>query len=93
MVHFVLDFFSPPPSDSMGEALSSGLISLPGMSGTLQEIAFKIADDQQKTNQKVDNVTRERTIFVLGSKGVVRLSASRDCGAIEAGSILRARRR
>lgn len=94
MVHFVLDFFSPPPSDSMDEALSSGLISLPGMSGTLQEIAFKIADDQQKTNQKVDNVTRERTIFVLGSKGVVRLfTPARDCGVIEADFIFRARRR
>lgn len=72
MVHFVLDFFAPAPTDSMDEPLSGGLISLPGITGTLQEIAFKIAEDQEKTNTKVDNVTKERTIFVLGSKGVVR---------------------
>lgn len=73
MVHFVLDFFASPPAPMMDESFSSGLISLPGISGTLQEIAFKIVEDQKKSGAKVDNVTKERTIFVLGSKGVVNL--------------------
>lgn len=71
MVHFVLDFFVPPSSDSMDESLSGGLLSMPGISGTLQDIAFKIVEDQGNANARVDNGTKERTIFVLGSKGVV----------------------
>lgn len=40
-------------------------------SETIQEIAFKLMLEQNK-NDKILNGTTERTIFVLGSKGVVR---------------------
>ena len=43
-------------------------------SETIQEIAFKLMLEQNK-NDKILNGTTERTIFVLGSKGVV-LSAN-----------------
>jgi hypothetical protein len=39
-------------------------------SETIQEIAFKLMLEQNK-NDKILNGTTERTIFVLGSKGVV----------------------
>lgn len=41
-----------------------------GIKGTLQEIALKVAEQQMK-EQECENLSKERTIFVLGSKEVV----------------------
>lgn len=41
-----------------------------GIKGTLQEIALKVAEQQMK-EQETENTSKERTIFVLGSKEVV----------------------
>lgn len=57
----------------MDEPLSNNIINLTGISGTLQDIAYKIVEDQLSSSTDNDNVTKERTIFVLGSKGVVSL--------------------
>lgn len=57
----------------MDESLSNNFINLPGISGTLQDIAYKIVEDQMKNNSHNDSGSRERTIFVLGSKGVVSI--------------------
>lgn len=38
--------------------------------GSIQEIAIKITDEQAK-NRNTSNEFKEKTIFVLGSKGVV----------------------
>lgn len=57
----------------MDEPASKNIINLTGMSGTLQDIAYKIVEDQIKNNTHIDNGSRERTIFVLGSKGVVSI--------------------
>lgn len=41
-----------------------------GIKGTLQEIALKVAEQQMK-EQEYENMSKESTIFVLGSKEVV----------------------
>lgn len=41
-----------------------------GIKGTLQEIALKVAEQQMK-EQESENLSKESTIFVLGSKEVV----------------------
>ena len=51
------------------------LVSLTGASGTLQEIAYNIVQDRTTSSQATDSGTKERTIFVLGSKGVVSVVA------------------
>lgn len=71
MVQIVFDLFSPSPMD---EPISNSLLNFTGMSGTLQDIAYKIVEDRENSNLNIDNETKERTIFVLGSKGVVRLA-------------------
>lgn len=43
-----------------------------GIKGTLQEIALKVAEQQMK-EQEFENMSKESTIFVLGSKEVVSL--------------------
>lgn len=53
------------------DSTSKNIINFTGMGGTLQDIAYKIVEDQIKNNTQNDNGTKERTIFVLGSKGVV----------------------
>lgn len=72
-IQFVLSFFSTqPPPPTMDEPLSNSIGNLIGMSGTLQDIAYKVVEDQINSNtMNTVNVTQERTIFVLGSKGVV----------------------
>lgn len=70
IVQFVLSLFLPP-TPTMDEPLSNSIASLTGIpSGTLQDIAYKVIEDQINSNNTV-NITQERTIFVLGSKGVV----------------------
>lgn len=49
------------------------LVNLTGASGTLQEIAYNIVQDRKNSSQATDSGTKERTIFVLGSKGVVSI--------------------
>lgn len=49
----------------------TSLINMDGMSGTLQDISHKIMEDQLNSQEDTSNLTKERTIFVLGSKGVV----------------------
>lgn len=72
IVQFVLNLFSPP-MPTMDEQISNSIVNLTGISsGTLQDIAFKVVEDQINSNTiNTVNVTQERTIFVLGSKGVV----------------------
>lgn len=72
IVQFVLNLFSPP-MPTMDEPLSNSIVNLTGISsGTLQDIAYKVVEDQINSNTiSTVNVTQERTIFVLGSKGVV----------------------
>lgn len=53
-------------------------------SETIQEIAYKLMLEQNK-NEKILNGPTERTIFVLGSKGVVswlQLNAKENCAII-----------
>lgn len=49
----------------------SSIINMGSMAGTLQDIAFKLMEDQLVSQQSDEHATMERTIFVLGSKGVV----------------------
>lgn len=49
----------------------SSIINMGSMAGTLQDIAFKLMEDQLVSQHSDEHATKERTIFVLGSKGVV----------------------
>lgn len=72
IVQFVLNLFLPS-TPKMDEPLSNSIVNLTGIpSGTLQDIAYKVVEDQINSNTiNTVNITQERTIFVLGSKGVV----------------------
>lgn len=74
IVQFVLNLFLPS-TPKMDEPLSNSIVNLTGIpSGTLQDIAYKVVEDQINSNTiNTVNITQERTIFVLGSKGVVSL--------------------
>lgn len=56
----------------MDESFGKNSVNLTGATGTLQDIAYNIVQDRtNSTTQSNDSGTMERTIFVLGSKGVV----------------------
>lgn len=68
MVHITFDICLPSQS-IMDE---TNLVNLTGaVPGTLQDIAYNIVQDRANSTQTSDSGTKERTIFVLGSKGVV----------------------
>lgn len=67
MVHIQFDIHLPSQS-IMDE---KNLVNLTGAPGTLQDIAYNIVQDRSNSTQATDSGTKERTIFVLGSKGVV----------------------
>lgn len=71
MVHITFDICLPNQS-IMDESFAKNSVNLSGSTGTLQDIAYNIVQDRTNTTQATDNGTKERTIFVLGSKGVVR---------------------
>lgn len=50
----------------------NSIINMSGMAGTLQDIAYKIMEEQLANHNQNELTIMERTIFVLGSKGVVR---------------------
>lgn len=49
----------------------NSIINMCGMAGTLQDIAIKLMDEQRASQNNNEHTVKERTIFVLGSKGVV----------------------
>lgn len=49
----------------------SSIINMCGMAGTLQDIALKVMEEQMASQVNSEHAVKERTIFVLGSKGVV----------------------
>lgn len=58
------------------ESIANNMLNLPGASGTLQDIAYNITQERLNSTaaKSSDNaLTKERTIFVLGSKGVVSI--------------------
>lgn len=69
MVRITFDI-SVPSQSIMDESFASkNLANITGAPGTLQDIAYNIV--QERSNSSHDGGTKERTIFVLGSKGVV----------------------
>lgn len=64
----------------MDDSALKSLASMSDASGTLQDIAFNIVQDRANSTSSSDSGTKERTIFVLGSKGVV--SGSRVFGCL-----------
>lgn len=72
MVRIQFDISIPiTPSESiMDDTFGKNLVSLTGVqSGTLQDVAYNLVQD--RSNAQQTSGTKERTIFVLGSKGVV----------------------
>lgn len=49
----------------------NSIINMCGMAGTLQDIALKLMEEQLVSQENSEHTIKERTIFVLGSKGVV----------------------
>jgi dynein light intermediate chain 2, cytosolic len=43
---------------------------------TIQDIAIKLVKEQTKNDETSGNGPKERTIFVLGSKGVVSMNSA-----------------
>lgn len=78
MVHITFDICLPSQS-TMDESLGKNLVNLSNASGALQDIAYNIVQDRANSTQATDTGTKERTIFVLGSKGVVRLDFHTFC--------------
>ena len=73
MVRITFDICLPNQS-IMDESFASqkSLANITGAPGTLQDIAYNIVQERSNSSQQpVDGGTKERTIFVLGSKGVV----------------------
>lgn len=72
MVRIKIDICLPKQSIMATESIADNMLNLPGASGTLQDIAYNIT--QERLNSTADNAsTKEQTIFVLGSKGVVSI--------------------
>lgn len=57
----------------MDESVAKNMINLTNVPDTLQDIAYNIVQDKLNSthSNNSDGVSKERTIFVLGSKGVV----------------------
>lgn len=70
MVQITFDICLPSQSIQMDE-FGKSLVNLTAAAGTLQDIAYNIVQDRANSTQSTDGGTKERTIFVLGSKGVV----------------------
>lgn len=61
-----------PQQSIMDESITNNMLNVASGSGTLQDIAYNVV--QEKLNSSnTDHSTKERTIFVLGSKGVVSI--------------------
>lgn len=69
MVRITFDIAVPSQSIMDDSFASKNLANITGAPGTLQDIAYNIV--QERSNSSHDAGTKERTIFVLGSKGVV----------------------
>lgn len=63
-----------PTESTMDESVLKNENSIRS-SNTLQDIAFNIVEEKSNSSQSTgsDSATKERTIFVLGSKGVVKI--------------------
>lgn len=72
MVRITFDICLPAQS-IMDESLGKSLSNISGAPGTLQDIAYNIVQERSNSSHLGggDGGTKERTIFVLGSKGVV----------------------
>lgn len=62
--------FSKSRATEARSLLHNPIVKMNDSSETIQEIAYKLMLEQNK-NEKILNGPTERTIFVLGSKGVV----------------------
>lgn len=71
MVHITFDICLPSQSIIMDNSVGMNMANLAGAPGTLQDIAYNIVQEKSNSTQSSDGGTKERTIFVLGSKGVV----------------------
>lgn len=62
-----------PYESIMDDSNPQSLLNLTNVPDTLQDIAYNIVQDKLNSSQpnSSDNHTKERTIFVVGSKGVV----------------------
>lgn len=72
MVRIQFDICLPKQS-MMDDSIAQNMLNLPGGSGTLQDIAYNLTQEKLNSSTTNDNTSKERTIFVLGSKGVVSL--------------------
>lgn len=72
MVRISFDISVPVQSAIMDDTFGKNFVNLTTAPGTLQDIAYNIVQDRDRANsaQPNDSGTKERTIFVLGSKGV-----------------------
>lgn len=72
MVRIKFDICLPQQS-MMDETIAQNMLNLPSNSDTLQDIAFNIVQEKENSSNRndSDSGTKERTIFVLGSKSVV----------------------
>lgn len=76
MVRIKVDICLPNQSIMATESIANDMLNLPGASGTLQDIAYNITQERLNSTAANSNgtaSTKERTIFVLGSKGVVSI--------------------
>lgn len=71
MVRISFDISVPVQSAIMDDTFGKNFVNLTTAPGTLQDIAYNIVQDRTNSTQPTDSGTKERTIFVLGSKGVV----------------------
>lgn len=62
-----------PYESIMDDSNPQSLLNLTNVPDTLQDIAYNIVQDKLNSSQANSNAnhTKERTIFVVGSKGVV----------------------
>lgn len=77
MVRITFDVCVPSQSIMDDSFVSKNLANITGAPGTLQDIAYNIVQDRSNSSsnssQSIHGETKERTIFVLGSKGVVSI--------------------
>lgn len=78
MVRITFDICLPSQS-IMDESLGKSLSNISGAPGTLQDIAYNIVQERSNSAHSGDGGTKERTIFVLGSKGVVSNKQRNSC--------------
>lgn len=73
MVRISFDISVPVQTAIMDDTFGKNFVNLTTIPGTLQDIAYNIVQDRANSTHPNDGGTKERTIFVLGSKGVVSM--------------------